>query len=175
MSERLTLVHLLPGHCRLPVYYTNRSQCWFKLKNFESALNDATEAVKLDPSFGKGYLRVASCCTVYGDFEKARRCLEQALPLLDSKGQAEVAREKARLDVVCKNALELERCWEKQDWRAAVYFATQVAEVAPQMPSVFARKAEALVYCKKVEDALNLMADVLRRDDKNVDAIYVRG
>lgn len=165
----------IAGLCAQPAFFTNRSQCWFKLGNFEAALNDAVAAVQLDPNFGKGYLRIAGCNIVYGDFDSAKKNLELAEKHADVRGAQEVAKERIRLEKISKNLTEFEKNWTNEDWRAAVYYANQVIESAPRMYSTIARKAEALAYSKKVEEALNLMADVLRMDDKNVDAIFVRG
>jgi tetratricopeptide (TPR) repeat protein len=145
------------------------------LGNFESALIDAQNAVQLDPKFAKGYLRIAGCQIVNGDFELARMSLQSAKEHADVRGLVEVERELSRLDAICKNVSEFEKCWSKEDWRASVYYANKVIESAPRMYVMVARKAEALVYNKKVDEALLLMADVLRMDDKNLDAIFVRG
>lgn len=139
------------------------------------ALKDAAAAVQLDPTFGKAYLRIAGCNMVFGDFEAAEQNLRLAAQHMDEKGAIEVQKEQARREKVCKFISDFEKCWSKEDWRSAVYFATQVIDAAPKMHSMVTRKAEALVYNKKVDEAMNLMADVLRMDDKNVDAIFVRG
>lgn len=165
----------MAGLCAQPAFFTNRSQCWFKLGNYEAALNDATAAVNLDPKFGKGYLRIAGCNILYGDFDSAKKNLDLAEQNADARGAQEVAKERIRLEKICRNLSEFEKNWKNEDWRAAVYYANQVIESAPRMYSLIARKAEALAYSKKVEEALNMMADVLRMDDKNVDAIFVRG
>ena len=165
----------LTGLCAQPAFYTNRSQCSFKLGNYEAAQKDASEALKLDPKFGKGYLRLAGCDIVNGDFDSAKKNLQFAEKNADQKGALEVQKEKARLEKICRNLSEFEKSWTKKDWRGAVYYANQVLESAPRMHSMVARKAEALAYNKKVDEALNLMADLLRMDDKNVEAIFVRG
>ena len=156
-------------------YLTNRSQCAFRMRNYEAALRDAQAAVQLDAAFGKGHLRVAGCNIVFGDFEAARKNLALARQCADDRSRREVEAELARLEQVCKQEGELSKSWDRQDWRAVLYYSSQLMDAAPKKLSFVVSKAEALVYSKKVEEALNLMADVLRLDDKNVDALFVRG
>lgn len=120
-------------------------------------------------------MRIAGCNIVFGDFEAAEKNLQLAQQHIDQKAVQEVAKERVRLQTICKCVAEVEKCWCKSDWRGVVYYSSQIIDAAPKMYSMVTRKAEALVYHKKVDDALNLMADVLRMDDKNVDAIFIRG
>jgi len=41
------------------VYYANRAFCHIQLENLGSAIQDATEAIKLDPRYAKGWYRRA--------------------------------------------------------------------------------------------------------------------
>ena len=43
------------------------------LGQFVQALEDARTSVKLDPSFVKGYVRVAKCCVALGEIHAARQ------------------------------------------------------------------------------------------------------
>lgn len=39
------------------IHYSNRSVCFYNMGNFEKALEDADECIKIKPDWGKGYLR----------------------------------------------------------------------------------------------------------------------
>lgn len=47
-------------------YYGNRSACCMMLGLYKKALEDAQKAVALDPTFTKGYIRIAKCCIALG-------------------------------------------------------------------------------------------------------------
>ena len=145
-----------------------------KLGNFESALMDAKAASAMDPNFWRAYLRIAACEIIFGRFESACTNLDLAAEHADEKGQNEVLKERERLSRLIKMLADSERNWEKKDWRAAAYFAGQVIESCPKNFDLIARKAEALVYLKKFEEALNLANDVLRKDEQNEGAVWVR-
>lgn len=49
-------------------YYGNRSACYMMLGMYKKALDDAQKAVALDPTFTKGYIRIAKCCIALGNF-----------------------------------------------------------------------------------------------------------
>nr|XP_027215757.1 STI1-like protein [Penaeus vannamei] len=44
-----------------PQLYSNRSYGFLKLQHFYHALEDANEAIRLDPNWAKGYFRKAEC------------------------------------------------------------------------------------------------------------------
>lgn len=73
-----------PNH----VLYSNRSACFASLKDFPQALQDAEECVKINPSWAKGYNRVASAEYGLGKFEEAKTQYEKALSIDPSNAMA---------------------------------------------------------------------------------------
>lgn len=55
------------------IYFSNRAFAHFKVDNFQSALNDCDEAIKLDPKNIKAYHRRALSCMALLEFKKARK------------------------------------------------------------------------------------------------------
>lgn len=49
-----------------PAYLGNRSAAYMMLGMYKKALEDAQKAVALDPTFTKGYIRIAKCCVALG-------------------------------------------------------------------------------------------------------------
>lgn len=66
-----------PNH----VLYSNRSACYTSLKKFTDALNDATECVKINPSWSKGYNRLGAAHLGLGDLDDAESNYKKALEL----------------------------------------------------------------------------------------------
>jgi tetratricopeptide (TPR) repeat protein len=64
-----------------PVYYSNRSACYFSKKQWQAALEDALQCVDKDSKFIKGYLRLVSAQIELGKFEDAETTLKAALTL----------------------------------------------------------------------------------------------
>ncbi|CDK27493.1 unnamed protein product [Kuraishia capsulata CBS 1993] len=66
-----------PNH----VLYSNRSACYTSSKQFDKALEDANECVKINPTWAKGYNRVGAAQYGQGDFEGAKQSYNKALEL----------------------------------------------------------------------------------------------
>lgn len=48
-------------------YYGNRSAAYMSLEQYQKALEDAVQSIKLDEGFLKGYLRAAKCHLMLGN------------------------------------------------------------------------------------------------------------
>jgi len=82
-----------PNNC---IYFTNRSNAYFKMKNFEKSLRDATKSAKLDPKWPKGHYRMGLALLELDKPQEALKSFQTAVDL-DPKNQtyvSEVARAK---------------------------------------------------------------------------------
>jgi len=73
-------------HKRSPIYFASRALAHLKLENFGSALNDASEAVAIDPMYLKGYYRRGSALKALGKLEEAKADFVLALELEPTNG-----------------------------------------------------------------------------------------
>lgn len=64
-----------------PVYFTNRSMCYFKMKEYEKSLRDARKAISINPNWAKGYCRSGTALLELGNFKEALADLEKAAAL----------------------------------------------------------------------------------------------
>lgn len=62
-------------------YYGNRAACYIMLNRFEDALEDVRKAVQLDPTFVRGYIRMAKCGIAMGDLTTAEYALKKVQEL----------------------------------------------------------------------------------------------
>ncbi|GMF98451.1 unnamed protein product [[Candida] boidinii] len=73
-----------PNH----VLYSNRSACYASKKDFQKALDDAEECVKINPTWAKGYNRVGAAQFGLDELESAETSYKKALELDPSNAMA---------------------------------------------------------------------------------------
>ncbi|CCD25410.1 Hsp90 cochaperone STI1 NDAI_0F00910 [Naumovozyma dairenensis CBS 421] len=73
-----------PNH----VLYSNRSAAYTSAKQFQEALNDATECVKINPTWSKGYNRLGAAEFGLGNLEEAEKNYKEALKLDNNNNKA---------------------------------------------------------------------------------------
>lgn len=73
-----------PNH----VLYSNRSGAYASLKNFEAALADANECIKINGTWAKGYGRKGAASFGLGDLVGAKDAYEEAIKLDPNNAQA---------------------------------------------------------------------------------------
>lgn len=63
------------------VYFSNRSACYGGKKDWASSADDAKECIKFNPSFIKGYYRLASAQSEQNEFEAALATIKQGMAI----------------------------------------------------------------------------------------------
>lgn len=66
------------------IYWANRAAAYIHLKKWDKAIEDATEATKVDSNYGKGYYRLGSAYLNAGSPTEAVPAFERALQLLSN-------------------------------------------------------------------------------------------
>lgn len=154
-------------------YYSNRSACYMMLGKYHDALNDAREAVRLDTTFVKGYLRVAKCNIALGDANAALSVLRQAGELEPNNRSVRDEMNNAQALLRCID--EVNKATEKADYRTAIFHLDRALDQAVGCRSLKITKAEYLVFLQRFADAQEMVNEILQFDSGNADAIYVRG
>jgi thioredoxin len=82
----------------LHVIYSNRSLSYLQIQNYNEALSDSLQAIKLKPKWSKGYLRQGNAFMGLSNFEKAVKSFQRGLQLdpenASIKKQLEIAKSK---------------------------------------------------------------------------------
>lgn len=64
-----------------PIFFTNRSTAYFKMKKFDKSLRDANKAIKCDPKWAKGFYRKGMVLLETEKYKDALEALEVASKL----------------------------------------------------------------------------------------------
>ncbi|XP_059616726.1 dnaJ homolog subfamily C member 7-like [Phlebotomus argentipes] len=163
-------ISLCPNH---PAYFVYRSACHMMLSDFKQALADARYAVNLEPSFDKGFIRIAKCCLMLGDlagFEQAGK----ALMNLDPKSTA--------LNMEIQNIIQLRdleaksvALYEKRDFRSTIFQLDNALKIAPACQRYKLLKAECLALLGNVDEASAIALNIMKEDRKCAEATFIRG
>lgn len=92
-----------PNH----VLYSNRSACYSSLKNYEEALADARECIKINGNWAKGYNRLAGAQFGTGDLEGAKKSYNKALELDSGNSMAKDGLRQVESSLEAGNAPDL--------------------------------------------------------------------
>ena len=78
---------------RNPIYFTNRSMCYYKMGEWAKSLRDAEKSVALDSKWPKGYYRAGMALAELGDLKGAWQQLQKAAELDSGSGYADAAKQ----------------------------------------------------------------------------------
>jgi DnaJ family protein C protein 7 len=155
-----------------PAYYGNRSDCYMMLYQYRLALEDAKRAVALDCSFAKGYIRIAKCSLALGEPTAVRNAFSAVREL--SMTNSAILPEVQKLHTVMRFDIEGKKAYQQQDYKKALYFIGRILENVP-CTRYKLQKAGCLTLLGQYQEAQNIANDILHIDERNVDAIYMRG
>ena len=165
LSKYNEAIELFPN---CAAFYSNRSACYLMLQDPQKAMEDALASTTLDPTFQKGWARLARCSIILGDTVTARKALAKLPPNEYPLEQANVELlETIRADTL--TALQL------GDNKSALYCMEKALELATHSLSLMTARAECLARSGRYKEASEAAKDVLVSDESNVDAQYVRG
>jgi len=100
------------------VFYSNRSAAYCKLEQYEKALEDANECVRINPKWGKGWSRKASALEFLGRYSDALDAYDEGLKVdPDNKqlkdGQANAMSNASRSERAMPNMFGAPDLWSK--------------------------------------------------------------
>merc|ERR1711872_421936 len=151
-------------------FYGNRSACYLMLGQPRQALEDARTSTTLEPTFEKGWTRLARCCVLLGDTVTAK----QALTRLGELG-GENPTEQRNVEVVDRLKTDGQQAYQASDYRRALYCLEKALEISTHSLLLKTSRAECLAFLGRYTEASEGANAVLQIDNMNADAIYVRG
>jgi len=152
-------------------FYGNRSACYMMLGQPKQALEDAKTATNIDPTFVKGWARMAKCCVMLGDTVSARQAVNRVAEL----GGSGVDAEQRNVELIEKYESDSQQAYNSKDFRKALYCLDKSLEIAPYSARTKTSRAECLAFLGRYAEAQEAANSILQFDTINADAIYVRG
>ncbi|CAD5121938.1 DgyrCDS10401 [Dimorphilus gyrociliatus] len=143
------------------------------LNQHSEALKDARQSTQIDPQFYKGFVRTAKCLLSLGEPKAAINQLERAAQLTPNNDQLKFDFEQAKKLLSYLEASD--KAYECGDFRKVVYCMDRCIDISPGCIKFITNKAECLALLKRYEEAQSIAFDLLRKDNLNADALYVRG
>jgi len=156
-----------------PAFYGNRSACHMMLSQFTQALTDAKCSVQLDANFVKGYVRVSKCCVALGDVVSAQQAIDKALQI--DPNNAAVLQEKASVQQLSTYTADYNQAYQAKDYRKALFCLDRALSISSASKHIKISRAECLAILGRYAEAQEIANDILRQDNINAEAIYVRG
>jgi len=145
------------------VLYSNRCTAYIALEQYDKAMEDADECVRLQPSWAKGYLRRGSVFFRMGELEKAEVVLKEGLELdpgndalkkeLEAVMNAiaeRMARQRESLEAK-ERAIE---AFNEQNYKAAVDLLKKAIKLDPSNHIFFSNRAAAYMALEAYDKAL---------------------
>ncbi|XP_076459361.1 dnaJ homolog subfamily C member 7-like isoform X2 [Babylonia areolata] len=154
-------------------YYGNRAAANIMLKKYRDGLSDAQNAVQIDPTFVKGYIREGKCHMKLGNSMAASNSFHRVLELDPNNAVAVTELKGVKQLQEMESKVELN--FVRGDHRTALYCLDRCLDHSPACYRLKVQKAEALALLGRHQQAQELANDVILRDALNADALYVRG
>lgn len=155
-----------PANTRASLH-SNRSACYLMLQQYQPALDDSLQAVQIDPSFSKAYVRASKCYLAMGQYERARDMLRQSK-------EGSTATDMANIDKYEKmqqKAAEL----ATSNPQLALAFLSQLLSHTPANTKAHVLQVQALLNTNQLDKAKQAADTLFRADSRNTDILYVRG
>ncbi len=143
------------------------------LSQYAQALDDAKTSVGLDASFVKGYIRIAKCCLTLGDAVSAGQALDRASQV--EPKNAAVMQERNNASTLERFKADAQASYDAGDFRKALYCLDRALAIASACRALKISRAECLAFLGRYAESQEVANDLLRLDNMNADAIYVRG
>lgn len=157
------------------VLYSNRCTAFIALENFEKAMEDADECIRLQPNWAKGYLRRGSVFFRMGKLEKSESVLKDGLELDPSNDALKKELEAVMNAIAEKMARQREslECKERaieyfneQNYKGAVDLLKKAIKLDPDNHIFYSNRAAAYMALEQYDKALADAEDCIRLQPK---------
>lgn len=153
-------------------FYGNRSAAYLMLKNWTKAMEDSQTAIRLDPTYAKGWHRIHKIQIAQSNYGAALQTLTEMsakTPIKASKKDLE------ELQQLQEQYHVLEQSFANQSYSSVLYQAEKLLDKSPASIPIQVMKCDCLIQLKQFEKAKALSTDLYRLEPRNADVLRVRG
>lgn len=153
------------------VFFGNRALAFIFKNKWQEALEDANSAIKIDPSYAKGWLQLLRCNLSFGNIQPANLAEKRLRELHPDKNYPEYA----KLDELIRANENLHKSLASDDYRGVIFYSTSAMKIATCSLFYPINKAEALAHMHRYEDANDILVPLQRLHPTNAKIHYARG
>jgi len=153
------------------VLYSNRCTAFIALEEYDKAMEDADECVRLQPSWAKGYLRRGSVFFRKGQLERAEQVLKEGLEL-DPTNDALKKELEAVMNAIAermarqRESLEAKEraieAFNEQNYKTAVDLLKKAIKLDPENHIFYSNRAAAYMALEQYDKALQDADECIR-------------
>ena len=107
------------------VTLSNRSAVYLHFKEYIQAIEDANQAIRVDPDFVKSYFRLGKCHVATGNLVQAKVMFEKALA--SEPNNQSTLKEINNCDRLISTQSKCEKAFEDSNFRESIYYIGQVS------------------------------------------------
>ncbi|KAG8039834.1 hypothetical protein G9C98_000563 [Cotesia typhae] len=153
--------------------YGNRAACYIMMERYEDGLADAKRSVELNSTFVRGHERAIRCLIELGNITEAGTWVKK-LESVDPKNER-LSVEKEKINNTTRYLNKIDKLSSEKKYAEAVKYLDKLIAVSSQYVSYKMRKAEFWVLLEKYKEAEPLINDILKRNQSNLDVVYLLG
>ncbi|XP_074097266.1 dnaJ homolog subfamily C member 7-like isoform X2 [Cotesia typhae] len=170
LSQYTRLIELCPTS---ELNYGNRAACYIMMERYEDGLADAKRSVELNSTFVRGHERAIRCLIELGNITEAGTWVKK-LESVDPKNER-LSVEKEKINNTTRYLNKIDKLSSEKKYAEAVKYLDKLIAVSSQYVSYKMRKAEFWVLLEKYKEAEPLINDILKRNQSNLDVVYLLG
>lgn len=155
-------------------YFTNRCECSIKLNNFKEALVDALQAIDIDQTYFKGYLKAINIFIILGEISQADLYIDRLknnIHLINSVKFNEIP----KLEKLKTYRAKIEEFYEDQNYYECLKYLNDAMKIATHCEHFENLNAECLVMVKQYDEAEAFIKAGLQKDPNRAYLVFVQG
>lgn len=164
-------IALAPKSASAP-FYGNRSAAQLMLKQYHAALSDSQAAVEADPTFAKGYNRMAKIFVAQGQYDRARTAYnDQTANCKIGATRAELA----ALDSLASKWAQLQAAFADKSYSQVLLNSADLLQQSPAFTAARVLQCDAMIGLRQFDRAKALANDLYKQEPRNSEVLRVRG
>lgn len=152
---------------RNAIFFSNRALCLFNLKKYPEAVQDAREAIALDPKYVKAYLRGAHALIAMDNFADGLAMIQRGID--ENPDNVDLRRELESYEIIYGYHDAVQNHIQREEWADAVRKLDVLIEKMPTNAKLLRLKITALCNNNEMEKAKSTLAAneaLLQKDDQ---------